>query len=64
MNLDLEKCRANSGISEEVNEKGALEIGDTDRLHETNVDEVLHRLPGLLDGGLALADLSIKSMPS
>ena len=64
MNLDLEKRRANSSISEEVNEQGALEIGDTDRLHEANVDEMLHYLPGLLDGGFALANLSIESVPS
>jgi len=55
--LDLEGSGADLGVAEEVVEELGLEVGDTDALGQTLLDEALHSGPGLLDGGLAGADL-------
>jgi len=55
--LDLEGGRADLGVLEQVVDSLSLEVGDTNGLGETLLNEVLHTLPGLLVGGLAPADL-------
>lgn len=55
--LDLEGGRADLGVLEQVVDGLSLEVGDTNGLGETLLNEVLHTLPGLLVGGLAPADL-------
>ena len=57
--LDLEGGRADLGVAEEVVQELGLEVGDTDALGETLLDEALHGGPGLLDGGLGGADLAL-----
>jgi hypothetical protein len=64
VDLDLKDGGADAGIAEEINEEGALEVGDTDGLGEAEVDEALHRFPGLLDAGLALDNLALEIRPS
>jgi hypothetical protein len=56
--LNLEGSRADLGVLEQVVDGLSLEVGDTNGLGETLLNEVLHALPGLLVGGLAPADLS------
>jgi hypothetical protein len=56
--LNLEGSRADLGVLEQVVDGLGLEVGDTNGLGETLLNEVLHALPGLLVGGLAPADLS------
>lgn len=55
--LDLEGGRADLGVLEHVVESLGLEVGDTDGLGKTLLNESLHGLPGLLVGGLGPADL-------
>ena len=57
--LDLEGGGADLGVAEEVVQELGLEVGDTDALGETLLDERLHGGPGLLDGGLGGADLAL-----
>ena len=49
MDLDLENGRADFGVTEEINEEGSLEVGNTDRLDQTEFNEFLQTFPGLLD---------------
>lgn len=51
--LDLENSWADLGVSEEIKDQGALEIGDPDALGEVLLDQFLHRLPCLLDTCIA-----------
>lgn len=64
MDFHLEDGRLDARVAQEVDDEGTLEVGDTDRLDETKIDKVLHGLPGLLDGGLALNDLPLKVTPA
>jgi hypothetical protein len=63
VDLDLEDGGFDASVAEEIDDESTLEVGDTDRLGKTKVDKVLHSLPGLLNGGLALNDLSIEGVP-
>lgn len=51
--LDLESGWADLGVSEEIQNEGALEVGDTNGLGQLLLNEGLHGGPGLLDGGVA-----------
>ena len=62
--LDLEGGRADLGVAEEVVDQLALEVGDADALGEAGGDEGLEGAPGLLDGGLAGADLVALIVPA
>lgn len=64
MEFDLEDGRGDASVAEEIEYEGTLEVGDTNRLGETEVNEVLHRLPGLLDGCFALNDFALEVGPA
>jgi len=64
VDLDLENGRADFGVTEEINKEGSLEVGNTDRLDQTEFNEFLQTFPGLLDRGLALADDALQVLPS
>lgn len=57
--LDLEGGRLDAGIAEQVIDELGLEVGDTDALGETGVNQLLHGGPGLLGGSLGGADLGL-----
>lgn len=50
--FDLEDGDGNLGGAEEIHEKRALEIGDTDRANELFLNQVLESAPGLKDGNV------------
>lgn len=62
--LDLEGGRADLGVAEEVVDQLGLEVGDTNAAGEAGIDEALHGGPGLLDGGLAGANLIALVVPA
>ena len=62
--LDLEGGGADLGVAEEVVDQLALEVGDTNALGEALADEALHGGPGLLDAGIAGADLVALIVPA
>jgi len=52
--LDLESGRADLGVSEQVDDQRTLEVGNTNGLRVSLVDQALHSSPGLLDRSTAL----------
>lgn len=48
MQLNLEDCRLDLGIGENISYLEGSDVGDTYVLHEAFGDQFLHRLPGLL----------------
>lgn len=62
--LDLEGSWVDLGVAEEVKDKGAVVVGDTDALCKAVVDQLLHRLPGVLQWCVALGDLVVLVGPA
>jgi len=62
--LNLESGRSDAGVSKKVLQQRTLEVGDTNGLGKTLVGELLHRLPGLLDGNVDLLDRTVGIMPA
>jgi hypothetical protein len=62
--LNLESGRSDVGVSKEILQQRTLEVGDTNGLGKTLVGELLHRLPGLLDGNVDLLDRAVGIMPA
>ncbi len=55
--LDLKGRRAVTGVFEEIEDGDGVEVGDTNGFGESDINAVLHGLPGLTDGGLGLTDV-------
>lgn len=55
--LDLEGGRSDLGVLEEIVDGLSLEVGDTNGLGKTLLNEALHGAPGLLVSGLAPSNL-------
>jgi hypothetical protein len=64
MKLNLEDLRLDAGITEDVEEKGTLDVGDTNILGEASVDEGLHGDPGLLEWSVLEVDFAIVTGPA
>lgn len=62
--LDLESGRADAGVTEQVHQQLGAEVADTDAAGQLLVDQRLHGVPGLLDGGLAELDLALGVLPA
>ena len=61
--LDLEDRGADTGVSEDVHQESTLEVANTDRLGQAEIDQLLEGGPGLLDGGFALDDFALEVLP-
>jgi hypothetical protein len=64
VNLDLEGGGDDLGVAKEVEEKLGLEVGNTNALGQTLLDEALHGGPGLLSGGLGPLGLLAGGAPA
>ena len=50
--FDLQGCGADLCVAEEIEDEGALEVGDSNGLCETLLGDGFHGCPGLLDAGV------------
>lgn len=64
MVLDLERRRADPGVSEKIHQQRTLEVRDTDALGETLIVDLLKPLPRLLDARVDGLDGSIGGVPA
>ena len=62
--FDLEDGGTDTGVSEDVHQQGTLEVADTDRSGQSEIDQLLESGPCFLDGRFALNDLSFEVAPS
>ena len=51
--LDLQCCRHDLGVPQQIHDQGAVEVADSDALGQAFLHEALHCRPRLLDCGLS-----------
>mmetsp|Transcript_43176 Transcript_43176/g.109047 ORF Transcript_43176/g.109047 Transcript_43176/m.109047 type:complete len:228 (+) Transcript_43176:465-1148(+) len=57
--LNLQDRHGVARVLQQVHQQGAVEVGHTNVLHKTCINQLLHRFPGLPDGDITVHQLSI-----